>query len=483
MLGYLLFLIPTLITFVVIGLRSGIEQALLDLIAFHLLFAFDFAAILPGNISVYLLHLILIAFIGYQFLLLMQRPVIRVSQRALLVIGATTIIAIWIVVALLINHLGTPRFFNAVNSVVRNFLLNILLIFVGLRLAKGDRLERFAKIFLAAALVVSIICIVQTISGGVVLGNDERSVNYLGIFQPLGDKALAKKALLDASIGYIDYVRTIRFGHFRFYRAPGTYEGVTILLCCVAVGVLALLTYRKSSAWLPLVLALLAVGFFAGFQRTTIAVFLGSVVFVLFIRFKALLSLRFILSIATIVTIIFTSVLFIEPVNNAVAATIDGFLGERGSREVSSLNGRSSLWGYVMTQIAWHPVFGTTEPITLLRAGWGNDDNPDADIGAHNVYLEFAYRAGIVPALLLISLFSFALLRSFRLSRNKRLPLFQRSIFFAIFGSLVALTICNMSGFTMQATGVAALFWIPCGYLAVYQLPDPKNSFVASSNP
>jgi O-antigen ligase len=111
-------------------------------------------------------------------------------------------------------------------------------------------------------------------------------------------------------------------------------------------------------------------------------------------------------------------------------------------------------------------------PITLARAGWGSDDNPEIDLSTHNGFLEFAYRGGIAPAILFVLLLGFCLVRAFRLSRDKRLLADQRSQSFALAAAGAGFILLNLTLPLMYTLQVAALFWICCGYLAAYTVPE-----------
>ena len=354
MIGYLLFIIPMAGAFLFIARRYGARQAILDLLAFNLVFAFGFASLLPGNLDITLVHLLLMAFFAVETLNFLHRPVLRVSTRLMLISCLTVIYIGWIVLAVFFNYRGTDQMSSSLNNAVRNFVFWALLMFVGVRLARTNGLYRFGKIFLWACVLVAVVSIIQTASSGQLLRNDEQSVAYLSIFQPLGDKLIERRILSDANVNISESVHVITMGPVAFYRAPGTFDGASIVLCSAAVAVFALLTYRRNSRKLLLLFLLLTFGFLAAFTRTSIIVFVVVIAFISLLRFRALLSPRLLLGFAAAILIALFAVLLVPFLNRAASALIDGFVGSR-SFEVASLNGRLGLWQYVGDQIPQHP--------------------------------------------------------------------------------------------------------------------------------
>ncbi len=483
MLGYALFLIPMTIAFAWVSFARGMKQALLDLLAFNLFFSFDFSALLPNNTNLLLLHVLLIAFVGIGILGLLTRGRFRLTRRALLVFVAVAVLLLWLSMAIFVDKMTMWGVSRTLNYIVRGYLLNALFIGVGVYLAKYDRLERFGKIFLIAGAIAGLIAIVQTVSGGALLTNDKID-NYLGIFQPLGDKAIGRRDQAEAVINYLEIVKTIRFGELSFYRASAGFDGSYISFCVVALISLCLLISRDkhTSRWLFIPMVLSIAGFVAAFNRTAIITFVFLSFCAFLVQFRSVVSRRVLvrwlipLAIAGLIALSFAA-----PIANVVAANLDGLFGSRADREVSSLSGRSSLWSYVVSEVWRSPIVGSGNPITLYRAGWGLNDNPEVDVSAHNSFLEFAYRGGIVPAMLFILLISFCIVRSFRLSRSKALQTHERNIFLALSFATVGLVLLNLTASMIIVSQVAALFWILCGYLSAYW-PVFDNQMVSRSD-
>jgi hypothetical protein len=471
MLGYALFLVPMAIAYGWVSWMHGGKQALLDLLAFNLMFNFDFAALLPNNTNLLLLHVLLIAFIGVEILGFLVTGNLRLTWRTLLVFAAVGALLLWLSMAIFVNKLPVWGVSRTLNYIVRGYLLNALFIIVGVHLAKSDRLERFGKIFLIAGAVSGMIAIVQTVSNGALLTNDKID-NYLGIFQPLGDKAIGRRDQAESVINYLEIVKTIHFGDISFYRASAGFDGSYISFCIIALISLCLLISRDkhTSRWLFIPITLSIAGFVAAFSRTAIITFVFLSFCAFLVQFRSVVSHRVLgrwvipLAVAGLIVLSLAA-----PIANVVAANFDGLLGSRAGREVGTLNGRSSLWSYVVSEAWRSPIIGSGKSITLYRAGWGVDDNPDVDISAHNSFLEFAYRGGLVPALLFTLLFCFCLVRAWRLSRSRLLSPHKHFLFFVLFITTASMGILNMTASMITVPQFAALFWILCGYLATYR--------------
>src|SRR6266540_3804435 len=102
MLGYALFLIPMTIAFAWVSYMRGVKQALLDLLAFNLMFNFDFSALLPNNTNLLLQHVLLIAFVGVEILGLLVMGNRRLMWRTLLVFTAVGALLLWLSMAIFV---------------------------------------------------------------------------------------------------------------------------------------------------------------------------------------------------------------------------------------------------------------------------------------------------------------------------------------------------------------------------------------------
>lgn len=465
---FAIFLVPMILAFLWLWWKYGVTQATLDLLAFNLWFDFDFAALLPGNIKLSVIYVLVLLLVFLQLLHALRRGVISVNQTTFLAVVLSFVIAVWIAIAFLVNFSNTWGIGRIAVYIVRVYWLHILLIIVGLQLAKGRQLRRFAKIFLVTGLLVSAVSVVQTASNGALLTND-RSPYYLGFLQPLGEKSIDRRDYTEQSVGFINAVQMIQFSNITFYRSSGTSFGSGEQLSASIIIALyfALTTRRLQILWFSIFIGY-TVGLLTTFGRTQIAVVFVVCFFLALSRWRRLLSpSRLIPLIAILILTIGVVAAYFEPISTLVMANIDGFTGQRGSKEVGSLNGRTSLWLYVGTQIIRNPVFGSAEPITFRRAGWADAD--DIEIGAHNSFLDLAYRAGILPAFLLILLYLMYLWRSFVLSFKRTIPLEDRSIFgaFCLTGVMLIVT-QSMTTDLIFAPQAAALFWIPCGYVMAF---------------
>ncbi len=469
MLGYLFFAVPMTVAFIWIARGWGVRQALLDLIAFNVLFNFDFGALLPGSIGMTVLDLLLLGLLGYEFLNILVSGRAGTPVRVLVILAVAGIFVTWLVVAAFLNKEWDLS--RTTVYVVHRYIFTASFIFVGMRLAKGNRLARFGKILFTSSVLVGLISMIQTASRGAILTND-RSDSYLGIFQPLGGKAIALRDLNEATMDFTNVVRTIQFGGYSFYRAPGTYDVVVPILCVVAIIAFCLLTNRAKSSFLlfvPLVLSL--IGIVVAFNRTAVVAFATVGAAVSVVRLRSLLSRRMIARWAIpILAIAVAALLFIQPISTVVAASLDGFFGTRAERDVGSLNGRTLLWANILPDITSNLLIGTGKPITLAKAGWGTDDNPEIDVGTHNGFLEYAYRGGIVPAAIFVLLLGFCLTRSLQLSRSKAVPADQRAQFFALAAATAGFVLLSVTMVPMYVVQVGALFWVGCGYLAAYRV-------------
>lgn len=467
---FAIFLIPMLIAFFVLWLRYGVTQAILDLLAFNLCFDFDFAALMPGNIKVSMTYLLVIALTFVLLFKAIRSGRIQVNRTALFALSVSLLIALWIGVAFLVNRAGKWSIDSIVIYVIRVYWLHILLILVGMVLARRNQLKRFVAIFLAAALLVSIVSIIQTASDGQLLTHD-RSDYYLGFLQPLGDKSVNRRDYTEQSVGFINAVQRIRFGSISFYRSSGTSLGSGEQLGIAAIITLYLaLTKRRSKALYLSLSSLYLVGLITTFGRTQISI-VFAVCFLLIIRFwKRFFSLSMLFAILIVLILaIGVTWRYFEPISTVVLANLDGFTGDRGGKEVGSLNGRTSLWLYVGSQIIKYPVFGSAEPITFFRAGWAIAD--DIDIGAHNSFLDLTYRTGVIPGLLFLWLYLLYLWRAFKFSSIKAIPTETRSVFvLLVLTGIILLVTQSMTTDLIFSPQVAALFWIPCGYVMAYQI-------------
>lgn len=473
MLGYALFLIPMFIAFVWIGRKWGVKQALLDLLAFNLWFDFDFAALLPNNIQLSLVHVLIFLIIGMASMKVIATGKVRLRRAAIVLLVLVSLFLFWITLASFWHRLAIWGVGRVINYLVRSYVLTTLpLVIVGIVLAKEHKLERFGKIFIITSVLAGILSLVQVASNGRLLTSDF-SPNYLGVFQPQGHKQLGRLAQREASLSYVSRVRTIHFAGTNFYRASGPFEGSAIMLCVVALATFYLLTLkRKTRSYLLFVsFALSVAGMVAAFGRAIIGTFLLIAIGVTIVRLRYSLSPAMIRRwIAPALLALLICFILIRPIYAAVAANLDGFFGERGERQVASLNGRTVLWmNHVLPEIRQHPLLGSPKPITYFQAGWGQDDTADVDISTHNSFLEYAYRGGLIPAILYVVIYAFYIIRSFRLACSKNLSYYERVVFSVLFLDGVALfVIQQMTTKVISLPQISALFWIPCGYVAAY---------------
>ncbi|GAB4428630.1 MAG: hypothetical protein OHK0015_11730 [Chloroflexi bacterium OHK40] len=473
MMGYALFLVPMVVAFWILARRHGIRQALLDLIGFNLFFAFDFAALLPGEINLQLIHVLLVVYLGYEVACIARHGRIRVRLRYLVVLGLALLIVGWVALAAIDNRLATWGPVRVINYVVRIYLLSVLFLFVGAALARPERLRRFLLAFCLGGMAVGAIAVVQTASAGRLLTGDT-TPRYLGVFQPEPLASFQARMEYYAATDYINQVRTLNLAGVTLYRAYGSFTGAIVSLCVGALIALCLLTSPDPMPrWMPAAFFLMAVGVGAAFVRTLLATFVLLAAFVLVLRFRVVLTSRRTLSwLLPIAGIMLIVGLFLPPVQAAIAVTYDGFFGARAGREFASLNGRVALWAIVIEQIRRNPLFGTSHSITMLDVSWGSNANPEFGLSTHNSFLEVAYHAGVLPALILIWLYAFCLYRAARLILNQHYTRGERRLFLALLVSVMALTLVNQTGDWMNAGQVAALFWIICGCLATYPRPD-----------
>lgn len=472
MVGYALFLIPMAVAFGLLARRHGIRQALLDLIAFNLFFSFDFASLLPGETSLQLLHVLLLGYMAYETLGWLQRGRYTVRLRFLLVLALALLLVGWVGIASFENRLGDWGPVRVVNYVVRVYLFSALFIFVGAALAHPDRLRRFLIVFCLGGMAVGAINLVQTVSGGRLLTGDT-SPNYLGIFQPMGAEAFQARMSYLVQTDFIRQVRQVSIGGVTLYRAFGTFNGAIASLCASALVALCLITSRdRMPGWLPVALGLMVVGIVAAYVRTILATFLLLAAMVLLLRFRAVLTSRqVVVRLLPMLCLALIVGLLLPPVQVALGVVYDSFFGAKAGREVASLNGRIPLWGIVLVQISSNPLFGTNRPITMLEVGWGDNANPEFGLSTHNSFLEVAYNAGVLPAVILAGLYAFCLVRSAVMLIDRRYSANERTLFLALFVAVAALLIVNQTGDWMNAGQVAGLFWIICGCLATYPRP------------
>ncbi len=469
MIGYALFLVPMATAFWAIARRHGARQAFLDLIAFNLLFAFDFTSLLPGETNLQLLHVLLLAYLSYEAARMLQYRRMAVRLRLLIVIIAAMALVGWVGLASLENRLDDWGPVRVINYVVRIYLFSALFLFVGAAIAHRDRLRRFLLIFCLGGMVVGAISLVQTLSMGTMLTSDT-SPRYLGIFQPEGPQSFQTRMEYLIATDFINQVRKVTVGNFTFYRATGTFNGATVNLCIGALVALCLLTSREPAPrWLLPAFVLMLAGVAVAFVRTFLGTLVLLTAFVLLVRFHTVFLSRRILSwLIPLIGLSLIGALTLPPVQAAIFVIYDSYFGEKAGRELMSLNGRVALWSVVLEQIGHNPLFGTNRPITMLEVSWGTNASPEFGLSTHNSFLEVAYNAGLLPAFLLASLFGFSLYRSARLMLDRSTPPGEHSLFLALFVAIVAMFIVNQTGDWMNAGPVAALFWAICGCLATY---------------
>jgi len=473
MFGFALVLVPMGVAFFVIWRRLGLRQALLDLLAFNLLFNFDLSALLPNNTYLLIGDLLLLALVGYELLRLIELQRYRISLRLLSIIEAALLFVGWLTVAAFINKAELWEPFRIVNYIVRGYLLAVLYLFIGVSLTRGEQFKRFITVIALTSVLASTISIVQTASSGVLLTSDH-SDRYLGIFQPLGDKALERRAGFEQAIDFVANVRTTWIGNVPIYRGYSTFDGAHVILCMVAIASLYLLTSgRGFGRWLivPCVLGVLAN--VVAINRTailTLALF-GALIAALNVR--TLFSPRLLLRLAGLglLATLLAVLLFGSQLQAVVGAQIDGLFGNRAMREVGSLNGRTKIWAFVFDELERSPLIGSGEPITFRKVGWGTNDNPEVALSTHNSFIEYAYRGGILPPLVLMLLFLATMLRAFALANNQRLTPHDRAIFCALLLALGTMFVLIQTADWMIVAQVGAVFWILCGYLAGFPTP------------
>lgn len=483
LLRYAIFLIPMAAVFVWVAGRWGVRQALLDLIAFNLMFDFDFGAIIPGGIYFLLLHLLLIMFLAYEGITWIERGfAVKVRVRTLLVLAIAALMTVWLVVAVFVNKAEAWGLARTAWNTTRQYVFSALFIFVGIRLAVDRSLIRFGKIFLVASGLNALVAIVQTASSGRWLTNID-SPYYLGVFQPLGSRFLERRALTEAGLDFTNTIRSIRFGDIVFYRGWGAFDGANSVMVSVAILALCLLLVaggRKRSLPLIVLFVLASLAMFVALYRTALIAFGLVVGVVLLIRWRQLLTPRFIGRAAALLLVAGLVLLpFIRPISTIVAANLDGFFGSRAV-QIGSFNNRDKVWAFALKEIQRSPLVGSGVSLTYLNVGWGPNNNPEIDVGAHNSFIEYAYRGGVLPGLLLLALSGYTILRATRLARDQALPVEERGIFFAVAAALAGLFVTHLVGSQMAIAQVAALFWIPCGYLAAY---SPAPVTVAAQQP
>lgn len=470
MLGYALFVVPMIVAFLWIKRRHTTRQALLDLLAFNLLFGFDFAALLPNNLELLVIHLLLLAIVALEIPKVLSTGRIRLRRTTLYVFVLLAVFVSWASIALFVNHLHAWGIIRVMNYVARAYVLSALFFVVGIRLAKDGGLYRFVRIMLLASVLVGIVAIIQSASGGRLLSIDVGEY-YLGVFQPLGEKAIQRRDLAETTINFLEGVRTIQLGDSSFYRAPGTFDGSYVTQCVLAIVALSFLTSneRTISRWLFVPLVLCIASFVVAINRSAIVAFAFTGAGVMLVQFRSLGQWHVIRRWAIPLALLGLALLvYLEPIESVVAVNLDGLFGARAESQVAAFNGRVSLWTYVLSEIGRNPVWGSSKPITLYRAGWKLDNNPEIDISAHNSFLEVAYRGGILPAFILFLLYGFCLLRTWKLTRRMTLPRPQRMIFLALLGGTAVLFIFNLTSSRMYVPQLGATFWIICGYVSAY---------------
>ena len=482
MLGYLLFLVPMSIAFIWIALSHGIKQALLDVLAFNLLFQFDFAAVLPGDLNVNVVDLLALALLGLTMGKILMAQRIRIRSGMVVPVLLLIFTMTWIGIAIIVNKAAYLGISGSIIIFFRVYFIGSALFFIGIQFTEKIFL-RFVSILMFAGVIVGLITIVQSISNGDLLWHGVGGDRYLGIFQPLGEERLDRLQLQENSLDYISAVRTIAFGSLNFFRGPGTYEGVFVVVVIVALWSFYFMSLRQkiSTIWLYMSFILTVGGTIMTFNRTAIITLLfmwiASLIFLRIGRLNLRVLLRWLSFAGMCVGVV--AVLW-RPLLPAVQANLDGFFGERGKTQLENLSGRALLWPYVLSQIKEHPLRGTGEPITPARAGWGDVDDPDIDVSAHNMYLEIAYRAGVIPAVLFTYLALWLLWKTFALAKRKNVIAEQRLQAALICIALGSMLLMNLSApFLIMAPQLSALFWLLCGYgfmLSSRHIPAEKRS-------
>jgi hypothetical protein len=473
--GYLLFVVPMLVWGTIVSVRRGIRQAFLDLIAFNMLFAFDFAALLPGSLALYLVHVLALIFALAAAIVAATRPYAlqRHSVKWLLWIGA---LMAWILIAYTIANSEEGAIGASIQYVIRVYGLNSLYAVVGVYVGLSwGRLTRFIKVYLFACVCAGLISFVQFASGGAVLTSDF-GANYLGIFQPLGDRQLLRRDSFEEALGFVNAVRTIQFAGLTFYRASSTMDGVYILLAAVSVGLFYyLLSPSKSSKVLFIPFLITYINGFLGLNRTAIAISTAMLAVLVVMNRRSLLRQRVLRRWAFPAVVgVVAALLLSGQIAPLVLAAYDAFLGDKGAAEVGTLNGRSSLWTFVGQEIGMHPVFGSPDAITSYQAAWAPDDNPENDIGAHNSYLEMAYRFGL-PAGIAYTLLCVQMLLAMQNRRRQATNSNQKSVYGALFLVLFALALLNFTASGVSYIHQTALFWL-CGGIANSRLLSERSA-------
>ncbi len=480
LLRYGLFLVPMLVAGVWIARRHGFKQALYDLLAFNLLFSFDFADLLPGNSTMRSIHLLMLAILGYQLLRSLTLGKIRLSLQLLQITSLSMLFLVWMTGATLINKTASSGLIGTLSYIIINYALSVMFLFVGIRLAHDQAASRFVRVMLIASVIVAGIALVQTGSDGRLLTSNS-SDYYLGIFQPLGDKRIARRDVAEVALNFGDAVRTIRFGNLSFYRAAGSYDGAAYMLFLASIVLIGFMLSRqiKMPKWVPVALIITTAGFVASFSRTMIATFALLACALILIRFRDVISRRVLSWVAGVVLVLLTLVAFVPPITQVVSANLDGLFGARGERDINSLNGRTVLWSYVIGQIQAHPLTGSDAPITAARAGWGASTDEMLDVGAHNIILDYTYRGGLPAGVALCVLLVLSLWRALALWLSPALTASQRQGFLIVLLSGVGFLLVNLMSAPMKIPQLGAIFWIGCGYLAAASFQQSSAGTVA----
>ncbi|MCB9150116.1 MAG: O-antigen ligase family protein [Caldilineaceae bacterium] len=484
--GYLLFLVPTFIALLWLVPRYGMRQALVALYGFHLMFAFDFAALLPGNVNVLFVHLLLLAFVGLNSLYAIKTGKFQISPRIIFVVIPAIILVLWMSLITFVNRSSYWSMGRISTYVIRLYLVDALAIIVGIYLAHGQtgqRLIHFGQFLFFGCILDSIVAVIQTASFGTFLSSNS-SEYYLGIFQPLGEKFLERRDLAEQSFGFTEGVRTIQLGGMSFYRGWGTYDGAMVLLIIAAVVATLWVTQpiMRKSKFLWIVLLFSWLGVIVAFFRTGLIILMTLTFLLLLLRFPIRLKPRIIILNALLLmaatSIFVIAITLVTPLRNVVAANLDGLWGERGQKEFFTANGRLSLWRFVIAEAAVHPWTGSGEPITSWKAGWGLNNDAELELSAHSTPLEYVYRGGIIPLGIYIALNIYCLVRLVQLTFHKQLDAKQRVINGSVLLAFLAMWSYQQLN-DIKVPQIAMVYWMIVGFASAYSWqPFSNKTFI-----
>lgn len=329
--------------------------------------------------------------------------------------------------------------------------------------------QRGLKILSYSAALAGLIAVVQTLSGGHLLGGFATNQRYLGLFFPISDQVLeGPSAQLASGHLYLAGTRIYR-GHGTFFAANYFGAFLSVILCMTWGLFRGARGWRRW--WWGLVLGLQVGGVIATFSRSAWAAALAGLGISVFAELwltggRRVVGrvLRVALLMVPIGLVVLIFVLQMERVGEHFVTLLTPW-------KVPEFQWRLRVWQLSIEGTLSHPLLGAGVP-TILDVPWYFANQK---FSSHNLFLSVAYTNGLVVFVLFV--FFIWQWVYFAWRSAKRLKLFaKRMVAMGLLGAAVAFLVAGVGSSLMSIESIATLFWFMIGTTTVIRREAIKQA-------